>query len=97
MIDKQKPATSNAEKPAAKRWLGVGGVKGELPDETSMIRITAAHFCAGVVLGRTDAVVRGAPILAYMVGWTRARVLGYAARKRWKVEELLGQNGQGRA
>lgn len=30
MIDKQ-PATTNAEKPAAKPWLGFGGVKGELP------------------------------------------------------------------
>lgn len=61
-----------------------------------MIRITAPHFCAGVVLGRAELVVRGAPILGYMIGWSRAHVIGYAARKGWKVEEL-GQDGQGRA
>jgi hypothetical protein len=41
-----------------------------------MIIIFASHFCAAVVLDRQSGrVCRAAPILAYMVGWDRARVI----------------------
>ena len=47
-----------------------------------MLCISAPHFVAGVVLDG-NVVVRCAPILRYMLGWTRARVEGYCRRKHW--------------
>lgn len=37
----------------------------------------------GVVL-----VVRAAPILKYMVGWTEAKVIQYCETKRWSYENV---------
>lgn len=51
-----------------------------------MICIDAPHFCAAVVV-ENGVVVRAAPILRYMLGWDRAKVLGYAKRKGWTVDE----------
>jgi hypothetical protein len=51
------------------------------------IRITALHFCAGVVL-HNDVVVRAAPILKYMRGWKRDRVVRYAQLKGWMIEAV---------
>lgn len=45
------------------------------------LRIIAPHFVAGVVVGG-----RAAPILSYMQGWDRARILGYCRSKRWAAE-----------
>jgi len=46
------------------------------------IRIEAPHFVAGVELH--DGIVREtAPILHYMLGWTRKEVIEYAERKHW--------------
>ena len=60
-----------------------------------MMQITAPHFCAGLVLAAditddTDniRVVRTAPILKYMTGWTQQRVRAYCASKRWTVEHI---------
>lgn len=52
-----------------------------------MIRLTSKWFCAGVVLQK-DRVIRCAPILSYMQGWTRKRVLDYANGRFWKAEEI---------
>lgn len=56
----------------------------------TMLRITAPHFTAGVVLRAShlvgELVVRAAPILRYMHGWPRRRVLEFAARKKWRVD-----------
>lgn len=49
------------------------------------IRIVAPHFVAGVVL-LDDCVVRAAPILKYMMGWSRCRIELYCERKGWKPE-----------
>ncbi|WP_157787984.1 hypothetical protein [Bradyrhizobium elkanii] len=46
-----------------------------------MIIIDAPHFYAAVVVGQTNRVIRAAPILRYMIGWDRQRVLAYADRK----------------
>jgi hypothetical protein len=46
-----------------------------------MLRITAPHFCAGIVLNGPLA-----PILAYMKGWTLQQIQTYCAKKRWQVE-----------
>lgn len=44
--------------------------------------INAPHFCAGVVLERGK-VTRAAPILHYMVGWSKDRVVSYCRHKKW--------------
>jgi hypothetical protein len=48
-----------------------------------MVRITAPHFCAGIVRGGMRA-----PILAYMRGWTLRQIRDYCARKGWAVETM---------
>jgi hypothetical protein len=50
-----------------------------------MIIIDAPHFYAAVVIDKTNQVVRAAPILQYMIGWDRQRVLAYADRKSWRA------------
>jgi hypothetical protein len=52
-----------------------------------MIRITAPHFTAGVVITRGQ-VTRSASILSYMVGWSPQRVIKYCEKKRWRWELL---------
>lgn len=41
-------------------------------------------FCAGVVLDGRGIVVRAAPIIRYMIGWTEARVVRYARQRGWR-------------
>lgn len=41
-------------------------------------------FCAGIVL-RGDTVQDAAPIVAYMVGWTRDRVRSYVTKRGWSI------------
>jgi hypothetical protein len=45
----------------------------------------APRFCAGAVV-RNSRVVRSAPIVGYMQGWTEDRVRSYAARRGWRIE-----------
>lgn len=47
-----------------------------------LIRITAPHFCAGIMKG--DA----APILRYMRGWTVKQIRDYCDKKGWHFELL---------
>lgn len=54
----------------------------------SLIRISAPHFCAGVVLNEHDIAVHGAPILRYMVGWNGKKIFDYCRYKRWVWEKL---------
>ena len=57
-----------------------------------LIRIEAPYFCAGVVLAADpwpfEVAVRAAPIVKYMVGWGRGRIVRYCVRKGWKVTTL---------
>jgi len=65
-----------------------------------LIRITAPHFCAGVVtyVGRTYIKHKGAsihprehitaPIVHYMKQWTVAEIMRYCKTKGWKYELL---------
>lgn len=56
-------------------------------DGHPMIIIDAPHFHAAVVIDdRTLRVVRAAPILRYMIGWDRQRVIAYAAKHGWGFE-----------
>ena len=50
--------------------------------EESLWRITAPHFCAGLVV-RDGKVVRAAPILAWAVGKEWLVVKRYMVRKGW--------------
>jgi hypothetical protein len=50
------------------------------------LRISAPHFCAGVVL-RDQRAVMAAPIVQYMIGWWREHIEGCCESKRWRVEE----------
>lgn len=52
-----------------------------------MIRISASHFVAGLVLV-DDFVVRAAPIVKYMLGWTGGMVDNYCSYRGWHVERL---------
>ncbi len=47
-----------------------------------LLQIKAKHFCAGLVIDGT-VVVEAAPILQYMVGWSRVKVAKYARRRKW--------------
>jgi hypothetical protein len=52
-----------------------------------MIRIVARHFVAGVVLTH-NCVSQTAPILHYMMGWSRRRVFMYCKLRRWKWDQI---------
>jgi len=53
-----------------------------------MIRISAPHFVAGAVLNDDHIVMRAAPIIVYMRGWTATRAINYCLRKGWTWEYL---------
>lgn len=57
------------------------------PSSTMLIRIVSPYFVAGVVLG-SKRVIRAAPILKYMKGWTKDQVLSYAKKKGWKASPV---------
>lgn len=47
--------------------------------------INAPHFYCGIVL-IDDRVIRAAPIVKYMIGWSRNRVREYCTKKCWIIE-----------
>jgi hypothetical protein len=53
---------------------------------TSGMQLTAPTFCAGLVLSGA-VVIKAAPIIGYMLGWTAARVRIYVERRGWKLFE----------
>lgn len=50
-----------------------------------LVRITAPHFIAGIV-AKDGIVVRAAPILKYMMGWTGKQVAEYTTKNGWSWE-----------
>ena len=61
--------------------------------EEALIRITAPHFVAGIVIQDVkgiNCVVGGAPIVFYMVQqrWPWTRVVNYLQRKKWQWEQV---------
>lgn len=58
-----------------------GGFKA--PGE-EVLQVTSPYFCAGLYL-RNGVVVQAAPIVRYMNGWNRSRVVGFCRRKGWIV------------
>ena len=57
-----------------------------------LLRITAPHLCAGLVL-KDDVVIEAAPILKYMQGWTYNKVLNYCWLKKWNIERVGDEDG----
>ena len=49
-----------------------------------LARIVAPHFIAGIIL-KEDRVVQAAPIVSYMINWSRNRVINYCRSKSWTV------------
>lgn len=52
-----------------------------------LIRITAPHYCAGLV-ARDGRVIEAAPILRWTVGKKAEAVIEYAVRKKYHVKVL---------
>ncbi len=52
--------------------------------EVTLIRISAPHFVAAVVVGQ-----RAAPIVGYMKRWDRDMIVAYCSRRGWAVEEAV--------
>jgi hypothetical protein len=48
--------------------------------------IDSGYFCAGVVF-KFSVVTKAAPILHYMVGWPRSKIIAYCNKKGWKYQE----------
>ena len=63
---------------------------------STLIRITAPHFVAGLELqthnfqrrGQPSVCVKAAPIIAYMVGWRLEKIRLYCKSKGWEIEVL---------
>ena len=54
---------------------------------TTVLRVVAPYFCAGVVL-EEGVVVKAAPILGYMRGWSMSKCQNYARRKGWDYDSI---------
>jgi len=50
-------------------------------DTDKLVRITAPHFCAGVVVSK-----QAAPIVSYMIMWPLEQIQHYCWRKGWTWE-----------
>lgn len=50
---------------------------------TTLIRIVAPHFVAGVI-ARGGVIVEAAPIVRYMLGWDGRRFAAYCRRQQWE-------------
>ena len=49
-----------------------------------MLIIDAPHmYCAAIIDPKQDVIIRAAPIIKYMHGWTVERVEAYCASKGW--------------
>jgi len=55
-------------------------------NQNKLFRITAPHFVAGGELCSKMFVVKAAPIIKYMLGYTISRVEWYCEKKGWSLE-----------
>jgi len=53
-----------------------------------LLRITAPHFTAGVILRNRGRSNRCAPIVKYMAGWDKGQIIKYCESKGWECEVL---------
>lgn len=64
-------------------------------EQELILRITAPHFVAGVVLRRIAMqwqVTETAPILKYMRGWSPVLITHYTNRKGWPNPHVIVRN-----
>lgn len=54
----------------------------------TLIRISSNYFVAGIDVGKLGRIMKAAPILKYMIGWTVPEVQAYCKHKRWKLEMI---------
>lgn len=52
-----------------------------------LIRIVAPYFCCGIIVNHPKFNVC-APIIKYMSGWSKDRVISYCKSKGWNAEIL---------
>lgn len=52
-----------------------------------MFRIVAPHFVAGGVY-HEKVIIRVAPIIKYLLGWSEKDVMNYCQKKGWNYEKL---------
>jgi hypothetical protein len=53
-----------------------------------LLRITAPHFVAGIIVGE-----RAAPIVGYMRSWSIEQIKDYVAARAWALEEIEPREG----
>lgn len=51
-----------------------------------MMQITASYFEAGIMFDAEDYVWHAAPVIAYMLGWPKGKVLEYCNYRGWTIE-----------
>ncbi len=54
-----------------------------------LYRVTAPHFCAGLVVGADSRVTEAAPVLQWAIGQRWVEVLAMTDRKGWRMEHVL--------
>ena len=55
----------------------------------TLIQIKAPHFVAGLILHPDKRhVVKAAPIIKYMIGWTARQVWDYSKEKNWECYQV---------
>lgn len=74
---------------AGQTRIAAHGNVGQGQKHEIVVGITSSYFCAGLVI-RGGKVIKAAPILRYMTGWTPERIKGYASRKGWKIDAPAG-------
>lgn len=57
----------------------------------TLYQITAPHFCAGVVVGKYDCIMKAAPILKWAIGTHIDSFLSYCSKKNWKVHKCASR------
>lgn len=51
-----------------------------------LISIEGPNFSAGLVFSRGNIVIKAAPIIKWMLGWSHGKVVTYCDNRRWKYE-----------
>jgi hypothetical protein len=62
-----------------------------MAENGQLVRIDAPHFVAGILI-ENDHVVRGAPIIAWMIGKPEGFVEWYCRRKGWLFDRVPSAN-----
>jgi hypothetical protein len=60
-----------------------------------LVRIDSGYFCAGVIL-TNNICTEAAPIVKYMIGWAKSRIVRYAQGKGWEIQ-IEERYGDGRS